>query len=237
MKRSYRKQHSPNLGKAMEMLIFGDEGIPVLAFPTAKGRFFEWENQKMTETVREKINPGYNQIYCVDSIMTESLLNRDVDPFTRLMRLQQYEKYIIDEVVPFIKANNNAPFLMTAGCELGGYLALLYLLKHPGIFGKGIAISGQFDIKPFLGGFYNENAYFNNPVDFIPNLYDAKILQAIENTDIRLVTYDGDPQMDSTKRMSHTFQMRHIDHTLEVRNGTGEGRWEIWQSMFNKHIV
>lgn len=237
MNRTYRKQHSPNLGKAMEMLIFGEEGIPILAFPTAKGRFYEWENRKMTDAAGEKINPGFNQIYCVDSIMTESLLNRDVDPFTRLMRLQQYEKYITGEVVPFIKATNNASFLMTAGCELGGFLALLFLLKHPGTFGKGIAISGEFDIKPFLDGFYNENVYFNNPVDFIPNLYDAKILQAIENTDIRLVTYDGDSQQKTTERMSQTFQMRHIGHTLDVWNGSGEDRWEIWRSMFNKHII
>ncbi len=237
MNRTYRKLQSPNLGKAMEMLIFGEEGIPILAFPTANGRFFEWENRKMTETVSDKINPGFNQVYCVDTIMTESLLNRDVDPFTRLMRLQQYERYIMEEVVPFIKENNKASFLMTAGCELGGFLALLFLLKHPGTFGKGIAISGQFDIKPFLGGFYNENVYFNNPVDFIPNLYDSKILQAIEHTDIRLATYDGDTKKDATVRMSHTFKMRYIDHTLDIWNGTGEDRWEIWRSMLNKHIL
>lgn len=45
MNREYHKWNSPCLGRAMELLIFGHAGLPVMAFPTSGGRFFEFEDQ------------------------------------------------------------------------------------------------------------------------------------------------------------------------------------------------
>ena len=33
-------------------------------------------------------------------------------------------------------------------------------------------MSGAFDIHQFLDGYYDDDCYFNNPPDFIPNLTD-----------------------------------------------------------------
>jgi esterase/lipase superfamily enzyme len=237
MKRYYRKWHSSSLGKAMEILIFGDHGIPVIVFPTGKGRFYEWENRRMTETVRDKVDAGYNQLFCIDSIINESLLNKNVDAFTRVIRLQQYENYIIDEVFPVIEEMNGNCYKILAGCEFGAYLSLLYLLKHPKKIQKSIAISGIYDIKPFLNGFYDDNVYFNNPVDFIPNLFDSEILQMIESNEIKLISYEGDENEKSTRRMSNTFKMRHINHGLEIWQNCDDERWSNWRKMFRENIV
>lgn len=221
----------------MEILIFGDRGIPIIVFPTGKGRFYEWENRRMTEAVRDKIDAGHNQLFCIDSIIRESLLNDSVDAFTRVMRLRQYENYIMDEVFPFIQEMNGHSYKMMAGCEFGAYLSLLYLLKHPGKIQKSIAISGIYDIKPFLNGFYDDNVYFNNPVDFIPNLFDSEILQLIESNEIKLISYEGDENERSTRRMSNTFKMRYINHGLEIWQNCEDDRWSNWRKMFRENIV
>lgn len=221
----------------MEILIFGDQGIPVIIFPTGKGRFYEWENRRMTEAVRDKIDAGHNQLFCIDSIIQESLLNNDVDAFTRVIRLNQYENYVIDEVFSFIKEMNDHSYKMMAGCEFGAYFSLLYLLKHPEKIQKSIAISGIYDIKPFLNGFYDDNVYFNNPVDFIPNLFDSEILELIELNKINLASCEGDENEKSTKRMSNTFKMRHIDHRLEAWQNCEDDRWTNWRKMFRENIV
>lgn len=237
MNRYYKKWHSPSLGKPMEILIFGDHGIPVIAIPTGKGHFYEWENLRMSEAVRDKIDSGYNQLFCLDSIIHESLLNNNVDSFTRMMRLCQYERYVMEEVIPFVEEKNQSLFRMIAGCEFGAYLSLLFLLKHPKMFHKVIALSGIYDIKPFLNDFYDENVYFNNPVDFIPNLYDSGLLQQIQNNDIRLISYNGDTNCASTQRMSNTLKMRHIDHTVEIWQNSDDEQWQYWRKMFRTHIV
>ncbi len=45
MERAYYKQLSRRLGREMELLIFGHAGLPLVAFPTSGGRFYEFEDQ------------------------------------------------------------------------------------------------------------------------------------------------------------------------------------------------
>ena len=56
----------------MEMVVFGHAGAKVLVFPTSQGRFYEWEDRGMIGALSEHINNGWVQVYCVDSIDSES---------------------------------------------------------------------------------------------------------------------------------------------------------------------
>ena len=75
----------------MSLLCFGDAGRKVLVFPTSQGRFFEYEDNKMIEAVGDKLNNGELQIYCVDSVDSESWYNKSAHPYWRLQRHLQYE--------------------------------------------------------------------------------------------------------------------------------------------------
>ena len=37
MRRDYHKWYSPELGREMELLVFGHDGLPVIVFPTSQG--------------------------------------------------------------------------------------------------------------------------------------------------------------------------------------------------------
>jgi esterase/lipase superfamily enzyme len=52
MQREHQKWYSPALGREMELLVFGHYGRPLLVFPSAQGRFFDYESNHMIETLR-----------------------------------------------------------------------------------------------------------------------------------------------------------------------------------------
>ncbi len=82
-------------------------------------------------------------IYCLSSVDKEGFLNVNASPEQRLVRHQQYESYLVEEVVPYINDTNNIDFIIVAGIDLGAYHAINTALKHPGAFGKAIGISGR----------------------------------------------------------------------------------------------
>ena len=117
----------------------------------------------MIGAVAHKIDAGEIQLYCVDSVDAESWYNRDVPPRWRIARHVQYENYLIDEVLPLIRQKNFDPHLVSLGCSFGGYHAVNIALRHPDRFTGFLSMSGAFDLSNFLGGYYDQDVYFNMP--------------------------------------------------------------------------
>jgi esterase/lipase superfamily enzyme len=179
----------------METLIFGHSGSPVLVFPTTMGRFFQYEDFGMVGALSSKIEAGAIQLFCVDSVDAESWYNRGIAPPQRVARHLAFEKYVLDEYVPFIRARNVGPLVVT-GTSFGAYHALNIAFRHPTLFTKLVALSGRYDIKGFLDGFYNDDAYFNCPADYLPGLSDNGYLSAIRRMRIVLVTGEQTSRTD-----------------------------------------
>ena len=72
MNRDFHRWYSNNLGRDMEMLVFGYSGARVLVFPTSKGRYYEWEDRGMIHSMAEPIERGHIQVFCIDSVDEES---------------------------------------------------------------------------------------------------------------------------------------------------------------------
>src|ERR1700736_5022796 len=72
MNREYHRWYSRSLDRDMEVLVFGHSGARVLVFPTSMGRFFQWEDTGMVETLGTRLEQGSIQLYCVDSVDSES---------------------------------------------------------------------------------------------------------------------------------------------------------------------
>ena len=236
MKREHLSWWSPSLGRHMELLAFGHGGVPILAFPSSMGRYFEWEDFKMAEALRPQLEGGHNQLILVDSVDSESFYNKHVDPFVRIKRYQQYEEYIIQEVVPFIRTRTGSGFIIAAGASFGAFHASNLVFKHPHLFGKLVALSGAFDIKSFMDGFYNDDVYFNNPIDYMSNLDDESLIRAIDQNHIILTIGEGDPCKEANYRMSGILSAKGIGHTLDVTPGFGHD-WPFWRDLIRKHVL
>lgn len=225
--KSYKAWKSPSVGRKMEMLIFGNEGTPVILFPSAYGNMDEWEKSGAFDVLEEQITEGYNQFFCVDAFATESFVNKSIEPLSRIKKFNLYQEYIIDEVVPFIAKENSNPFIISAGVGIGAYCALLLALKHPLKFHKVIGISGYYDISVHMDDIVDDSIYFNNPIQFIPNLHEEELLKKLSSVDIRLLNYKNDPTIDATRRMSDTLWLRFIEHEHYVWDKDATNPWTL----------
>lgn len=232
MYREYRKRFSSVLGRDMELLVFGRKGIPLIVFPTSKGRFFDYENFGMIAALQPKIESGKLQVFCLDSVDAESWYNKSAQPRQRVLRHLQYEQYILHELISFLRSENDATALAVTGCSFGAYHAVNLALKHPDKFTYCVSMGGLFDIRPFLDGYYDEDCYFNCPPDFLPNLGDEWYLDRYRNS-LRLVLAVGETDvfLEDNRRLSRVLGDNGIPHWLDVwGNGTGHD-WPWWRQM------
>jgi esterase/lipase superfamily enzyme len=231
MRRDFHNWYSSRLGRNMEMLVFGEGGMPVLVFPTSRGRFFEYENSGMIHRLAPKIEERKLQVFCVDSVDAESWDNNGVHPHLRVMRHLSYESYILYEVAPLMKQLSGQQRIYTTGCSFGGYHALNFALKHPDLTSGCIAMSGTFDLRPFMNGYYDNDFYLNNPVDYIPNLTDHWFLDRYRQMRIVLAACDCDIYLGENFRMSEILGKKGIPHLLDVWTGGEQHDWPLWQRM------
>ena len=221
MKREYHKWYSPNLEKEIELLIFGYGGTKVLFFPPRMGRCYDYENWNIVEALADKINSGYLQVYCVDSVDIESFYNNFSHPGYRIYRHTQYEKYIIGEVVPLANKINPSPHLIAAGCSLGAYHAVNIAMRHPHLFCKVVGMSGRYDLteskgcfQDLLSGYNDTEVYFNMPNQYLKNLTDSDVLRQLNDMDIVLAIGKEDLFLASNFLLSGILKSKGISHSL-----------------------
>ena len=166
MRRDYHNGHSQSLNRDMELVAYGHAGVPLLVFPTLGGRFYEYEDQGMIQPISSKIENGELNVFCVDSVDKESWQNVEIHAYQRVMRHFAYEAYILNDVLPLIRATTSPSPLSVTGCGFGGYHAFNLAMKHPDLVARCVSMSGSFNIKPFVDTYYDNNVYFNNPVDY-----------------------------------------------------------------------
>ena len=105
----------------------------------------------------------------------------------------QYDAYVSNEIFPFIDSQCQTPGIgfATLGASLGAYHAANTLFKHPDHVKRCYALSGMYDMRDSMDGMYDDNFYFNNPVDYMANQSDPWFLHQYASCDIRLVTGCG----------------------------------------------
>ncbi|NIT55258.1 MAG: hypothetical protein GWN00_03135 [Aliifodinibius sp.] len=236
MEAKIEKWRSPSLGKDMELAVYGTSGTPVIGIPTRGATCKQWKKFGMTDSISYQLENGFNQLFVLSSIDNEALLNDNASPEQRIIRQQQYESYIVEEVVPFIKDQNSIKFIIIAGVDFGGYHAITTALKYPEVFGKSIGISGIYDIRPFMDGYYDDDVYFSNPMDFVPNLNKKSLLDKVQDIDFRLVSYEADKRIDDAVRMDNVMRMKFLDHDLDIWSDGGD-EWNLWPQMLKTHII
>ena len=123
----------------------------------------------LTESARWFVETGKVKLYCVDSIDKESWYAKHLSPAVRAHNYALYDRFLSNELVPAIQTECNVEKIGVAGCSFGGYHALNFGFKHPEKVAHLFSMSGAFDVRSFVGGHFDDNVYFNNPIDFMQN--------------------------------------------------------------------
>ncbi|MFT2010493.1 esterase family protein [Pontibacter sp. 13R65] len=242
MNREYHKWYSPSLQRDMELLVFGHSGTPVLFFPARMGRFYDYENWRIMEAIRHKIEQGHLQVYSVDSIDKESFYCDSCHPAVKVARHLQYEQYILTEVLPLMQCKNPGASFISAGCSLGAYHAVNFALKHPRFFCKVVGMSGRYDLsqqishyQDLLHGYWSEDLYFNMPNQYITGIHDPQLLSALQSLEVNLVVGEHDPFLGSNHYLSNALHNKGIRNMLSVWHEEAH-RPYYWRKMVRLYL-
>ena len=224
------------------MLVFGEGGQRLLVFPTRKQRFFEYEDHGMIHSLRHRIEAGEIQVFCVDSIDAESLYNFDIPPEERLHRHLMFERYIVEEVVPFTENQPHWTALIAHGCSFGAFHAVSIVLRHPHLFHGALAFSGRYDLTLQAGeyhslfhGFYSEELKNLMPSHFVPEIKDRKLLRALRSIHFTLVIGEEDPFHDNNVEMAAALAAKKIPHSLRIWCDNAH-RFRHWRQMIRIYL-
>lgn len=231
MQETHFKWHSPTLKLDLQALVFGHSGLPIIVFPTSMGKHNENRDFKLIESAAWYINNGFVKIYCPDGIDELSWYNANVEPSTRAFNHNLYDMMLHQELIPEIKKDAGFGKIALAGCSFGGYHAANYAFKHPEDVSHLFTMGAAFDIRRRVEGFYDDNVFYNNPVDFLPNakhpdLWKIKII---------LGSAEGDFCKEATIEMSNILKSKNIDHWLDIRESGGHD-WPVWREMFPHYL-
>lgn len=229
----YHKWWSPSLGHDMELKVYGHAGKPMLVFPTQGGRFFEYEDFGMIEACRPSIEGGRIQVYTVDSIDAQSWANWNAHPADRAQRHNDYDRYIIEEVAPFIRGqgHENQRFIST-GCSMGGYHSANFFFRHPDVFDTLICLSGLLQLRMFVGDYMDDNVYFNTPLAFLPNLTDPWFLELYRQSDIIVCAGQGawdDDMLADARQLEQILDAKGVPCWIDVWGQDVAHDWPWWR--------
>jgi esterase/lipase superfamily enzyme len=215
----------------IEVLAFGTRGYPVILFPTSLGRYYENKDFKLIDSVAWFLDEGIVKIYCVDGIDRLSWYNKGVHPAERVKNHIWYDLMLLHELVPLMQRETGVPRIATAGCSFGGYHATNFAFRHPEVVKYVFNMGAAFDIKAQLDGYYDDNAYFNSPMDFLtqannPNFSDMFIV---------LGTGTHDMCWDANEKMASILREKGINHWLDIRHDAKHD-WPVWREMFPHYL-
>jgi esterase/lipase superfamily enzyme len=233
MRREIHKWWSPRLNKDMETVVYGHFGFSVLLLPTAAADYLEYERFLMLDMLAPQIEAGRFKVFSINSINRESWLNDRMHPRHKAIRHQQYNGYIAEEVVPFIfnDAGGHTP-IITSGASLGALNALNTLFRRPDLFAGTIAMSGVYDLKVYTDGYYDEDVYFNSPMDYVSSLNDERILGMLREKKIIIATGQGNYESpEASVNFSHILNAKGIPHLLDLWGYDMPHDWPTWRKM------
>ena len=225
---------SPSLNQDMELRVYGQAGKPALVFPSQEGRFFEFEDFGMVEACRPWLDAGRLRLITVDGIDGQSWLNERAHPRDRALRHGDYDRYIMNEVMPFIKEMAPEHEVMTTGCSMGGYHSANFFFRYPERFDTLLAISGVFRLVLFIQDYMDEEVYFHVPLAYLPNLKDPKALDAMRKSRIVVVVGQGeweDDMVADTRALQSILQAKNIPARIDYWGHDVNHDWVWWRKM------
>ena len=231
IREEYFKWYSHELNMDIEMLVFGHSGYPVIIFPTTMGMYFESKDFKLIESAKWFLENGMIQIFCPDSIDKVSWYNKHIHPADRVRNHIWYDQMVKNEIVEKIRWNTPSGKVAVTGASFGGYHAANFAFRHPYFVSHLFTMSGAFDVNSFLDGHYDENVYFNNPVDYLPDLNHGELW----NMNIILGTSEWDICLEANQNMSAILHAKGVNHWLDVR-GWKKHDWPLWREMFPHYL-
>ena len=101
-----------------------------------------------------------------------------------------------------------------------------------------IAMSGNYNIRNFADGFYDENVYYNDPLEYLPKLNDDVYLPLLhQKQHIHILSGQGSyEQPAGSQQLANILTDKGIPHTLDLWGYDMPHDWPTWRAMMRYYI-
>jgi len=232
---------SPDMGRSVHVWAYGHYGPPVLVFPSAAGFAHEWDRQGMLEVLAPLIDGGRAKLYCPESNVSQVWTDKENPLALRMKRHAQYERFILDTMIPFIREDcrwPNAP-ITAVGCSLGGTYAALAALKFPEAVRQVLCMSGRYLTTELTSGEDSQELYFNNPLAFVPGLQGQALERIQRHTHLTLVCGRGAYEegcIEETIALGELLERKRIPSVTDIWGRESRHDWDWWQRQVVAHL-
>jgi len=234
MNREIHQWHSPALHKNMEIVQYGHFGFALLLLPTAAADYLEYERFHLIDAIKPYIEGGKVKVFSINSINSESWLNNHMEPKHKAIRHDQFNQYVYNEVVPFIRSKTSLSTpIITSGASFGALHAANLFFKNPWLIQGCIAMSGVYDLSTYTKGFWDETVYFNSPMHYLQNIDDENTLKQIRlSNHIHFLSGSGDYEdPNSSRAMGALLSHKNIPHEVDIWGHDIKHDWPTWRKM------
>jgi esterase/lipase superfamily enzyme len=240
MERALTSWYSHRLEKEMPIATYGWHGFALLLVPTAAADYLEYERFQLVDTLTPFIEAGKLKVFSVNSINSDSWLKKAAHPKHKTWMHGQFNAYIYEEVIPFIRQNtSNETPIIVCGASFGALHSMNLFLKRPDLIQGVLAMSGVYDLTEYTDGYFDEDVYFNSPQHYVPNLTDHGILEQIRSSNhIHLFSGSGayeDP--NASRSFARILYDKGISYELDVWGEEWKHDWETWRRVLPEYIA
>lgn len=239
MERKLDSWYSPSLGRQMEIASYGHYGFALLLFPSAAADYLEYERFYLIDSIAPHVDSGKVRVFSINSINSESWLNHHLTGREKAVRHQQYNRYVADEVVPYISnaMGGGRPTIVTCGVSLGAFHAANTLFRRPDLFDGVIGMSGIYDLKSYSAGYYDDDVYSNSPVDYLPGLGGQALDLLRGKQHIHFLTGEGPYEAPAeTWRIADVLGAKGIPNWVESWGPEYGHDWPTWREMLPSYL-
>jgi len=230
----HHQQPGQALGRPMELREFGDRGQPLVVFPSQDGHARDFEGFGMIDACAPLIEAGRVRFFVVDGNDWESWTNHGVPLAERARRHLDYDRYVMEEVVPFARARSGRDTLWTTGCSMGAFHAANFFFRRPDVFDGVIGISGLYDTRSFVGDFCNDDVYFNSPLLYLERLEDTRVLEALRRASITFQVGQGayeEACLHDTRALERILVAKGVPAWFDYWGHDVNHDWPWWRKM------
>ena len=239
MNRQITSWYSPSLNKEMPIASYGHFGFALLLVPTAAADYLEYERFQLLDCLAPFINSGKMRVFSIDSMNNESWMNNKMIPEHKAIRHNQFNEYVHNEVVPFIRSQTSQETMIyTCGASFGALHSMNLFLKRPDIINGVISMSGVYNLSEYTKGHWDDQVFFNSPEHYMPSLQDEWYLEKIRASHhIHIYTGSGDYEdPEASRRFAGILHSKGIWYDLDVWGHDVPHEWPTWRKML-PHIL
>jgi esterase/lipase superfamily enzyme len=226
--------HSQALEQWMGLRVYGRAGQPIVAFPPQDGNRGDFESFGMIASISRLIEGDRVTVVSVDSVDGQSWTNQSLPISDRAHRADSYDRYLVDELVPWVRDRSASTSIWTTGCSMGAYHAANAFFRHPDAFDGVVAISGLYQLHDFVGETDDPGVHYHSPLRFLRDLDDPWYLERYRAARICFVCGQGaweDAMLSDTRAMGELLAARGIPAIVDIWGHDVNHDWPWWQRM------